>query len=575
MPLRTRLSRVTAALIAVPFTAALLLSACTLADSEPPEQSIVRTTDPDAALTVVAEQGEGAASLAVSRALFDASPLVIIAATGDAGGQELSARAAIDLGVPVLVAPTGDPVGAASAGPAPASTGADDAEGAARAVSAELERLGASSALVVGAVAALAEEDGGASIAVERVDATADAIGEASGIALGDPTAADPSGFAAGVAAYGDDSMGSTGDADTQAQESGSLSRPESAAPLTDTIALAVDSVDRIAPIATARAAGVPVHLMPEGITNPQATPSAIDALHASAASRTLAIGAAFDAEPALDWKVRAARSGFQLPGGGQLVFDQHQFVALYGTPSTSVLGVLGEQDVAGSVQRAREIAAPYQALTDRTVVPMFEIIATVAAGQAGPDGNYSNELSVESLRPLIDAAAEAGIYVVIDLQPGRTDFLTQAKQYEALLALPNVGLALDPEWRLEPDEVHMRQIGSVSAAEVNSVVTWLADLTNERGLPQKMFVLHQFRLDMITDRDTLDVSRPELALLIHVDGLGSQPAKQATWEALMRDAPAGLHWGWKNFYDEDLPMLTPEQTMRDVSPVPDLVTYQ
>lgn len=136
-------------------------------------------------------------------------------------------------------------------------------------------------------------------------------------------------------------------------------------------------------------------------------------------------------------------------------------------------------------------------------------------------------------------------------------------------------GLALDPEWRLAPDEVHLRQIGSVSAAEVNSVVTWLADLTNELGLPQKMLVLHQFRLDMITDRASLDVSRPELAVVLHADGLGSQSAKQTTWAALRHGAPDGVGWGWKNFYDEDLPMLTPEQTMTEVSPAPDLVTYQ
>jgi hypothetical protein len=34
------------------------------------------------------------------------------------------------------------------------------------------------------------------------------------------------------------------------------------------------------------------------------------------------------------------------------------------------------------------------------------------------------------------------------------------------------------------------------------------------------------------------------------------------------------VHWGWKNFYDEDVPMLDPAQTMQ-VQPVPDLVTYQ
>lgn len=564
MPPRSRLPRLAAA----PLALALLLTGCSFGDPEPSENALVRTSDPDAALTLISEASDVDAALATSRALFDSAPLVVIAVSGDTQAQELSARAAIELGVPLLVAP------AATAAPTSDTASPDTEHDAAPELSAELERLDASSALIVGSVTPLVQEYDGASMNAERVEASSDAVSEAIGVTLGESTATDAGEFAAEIAAYGGAARGSD-DPDADAQQSGSLPLPVPAAPLEDTIALAVDGVDQLASIATARAAGVPVHLMDEGSTNPQASPSVIDALHAAAASRTVAIGAAFGDETALDWKVRAARGGFQLPGGGQLVFDDHQFVALYGTPSTSVLGVLGEQDVAGSVQRARDVAAPYEALTDKTVVPMFEIIATVAAGQPGADGNYSNELPVESLRPLIDAAAEAGISVVIDLQPGRSDFLTQAQQYQSLLELPNVGLALDPEWRLAPDEVHMRQIGSVSAAEINSVVTWLADLTNEQGLPQKMFVLHQFRLDMITDRDTLDLSRPELAMLIHVDGLGSQPAKQATWAALMRDAPAGLHWGWKNFYDEDLPMLTPEQTMRDVSPVPDLVTYQ
>ncbi|WP_254061991.1 hypothetical protein [Clavibacter michiganensis] len=114
-----------------------------------------------------------------------------------------------------------------------------------------------------------------------------------------------------------------------------------------------------------------------------------------------------------------------------------------------------------------------------------------------------------------------------------------------------------------------------MSAAEVDATTDWLAGVVREKGLPQKMLVLHQFRLSMIQDRASLDMDHPELAMLVHADGQGGQPDKQATWRALHADAPAGLAWGWKNFIDEDTPMLTPEQTMRDVSPVPDLVTYQ
>ena len=217
--------------------------------------------------------------------------------------------------------------------------------------------------------------------------------------------------------------------------------------------------------------------------------------------------------------------------------------------------------------------AAAYQPLTPDLVVPAFEMIVTIASAGAGPDGNYSNELPPEIFVPWIEAARDAGVYVVLDLQPGRTDFLTQARQYESLLRYPNVGLALDPEWRLAPDQVHLRQIGSVSVDEVNAVSTYLADLTRMHALPQKLFVLHQFSLRMIGGRERLDVSRQELAVLIHADGQGSQPAKAGTWAALRNGAPP-VAWGWKNFLDEDVPMLTPEQTFQ-VQPVPELVTYQ
>jgi hypothetical protein len=207
--------------------------------------------------------------------------------------------------------------------------------------------------------------------------------------------------------------------------------------------------------------------------------------------------------------------------------------------------------------------------------VPAFEIIATVASSSAGDDGDYSAEADPEFLRPWVEAAGRAGMYVVLDLQPGRTDFVSQAEQYRSLLELPHVGLALDPEWRLGPDEVHLTQIGSVGVDEVNQVIGWLADLTREKALPQKLLVLHQFRLDMLPGRERVDTGRDELAVMIHADGQGAQGDKQETWRALHEAAPPGLSWGWKNFYDEDLPVLTPEQTIGQVSPLPELVTYQ
>ncbi len=179
-------------------------------------------------------------------------------------------------------------------------------------------------------------------------------------------------------------------------------------------------------------------------------------------------------------------------------------------------------------------------------------------------------------MEPWVDAATEAGGFVIIDLQPGRTDFLTQARRYESLLRRPNVGLALDPEWRLGPEERHMVQIGSVGAAEINEVVDWLVDIVREEALPQKILVLHQFQEAMLPDRHLVETP-PELAVVVHVDGQGPLGSKYGTYDEMV-EALTGpeqtLWWGWKNFYDEDFPVATPGQ-VNAVDPLPVVITFQ
>jgi hypothetical protein len=163
---------------------------------------------------------------------------------------------------------------------------------------------------------------------------------------------------------------------------------------------------------------------------------------------------------------------------------------------------------------------------------------------------------------------------VVLDLQPGRANFLDQAKAYQSLLQLPDVGLGLDSEWKLQPDQKPLEQIGHVDISEVNDVLSWLADLTAQYHLPQKLVVLHQFQLQMLRDESDLDTSHDDLSILIHMDGQGTQGDKQGTWNAVLGAAPPGVFFGWKNFLVKDHPMLTPSQTMT-VKPAPVMITYQ
>ena len=263
-----------------------------------------------------------------------------------------------------------------------------------------------------------------------------------------------------------------------------------------------------------------------------------------------------------------------QLPGGGRTLIPGHLLVALYGQPGTAGLGALGQQDTAASIERIRSIAAQYRSLSTTPVLPTFEIIATVADSAAGADGDYSAESSIADLQPTIDAATAAGLYVVLDLQPGRTDFLTQARRYTQLLRRPNVGLALDPEWRLRPDQRHLEQIGSVDASEINQVSSWLADLTSKAGLPQKLLLIHQFQLAMIHHEASLDTTHRELALVVQMDGQGSPDAKDDTWRAITAAAPPGIGFGWKNFFEKDSPTLSAADTINK-TPTPMLISYE
>ena len=272
-------------------------------------------------------------------------------------------------------------------------------------------------------------------------------------------------------------------------------------------------------------------------------------------------------------WLLEATLYGEELPGGGRILFPDRRLVAFYGGVKTGVLGVLGEQGPAATLERMTPLVEEYAADGVMTV-PAFEIITTLATAQAGKDGDYSGEFLVETLMPWIEYAAQNDIYVVLDLQPGRSDFLSQAKQYEELLKLPHVGLALDPEWRLGPNEVHLVQIGSVDAGEVNRVIEWLAALVRRERLPQKLLIVHQFRLDMITDRHLL-LTPPELAVMIHMDGQGGSGAKYHTWDTLVRGTEdRGWWWGWKNFFDEDDPTFEPEEVL-ELRPVVYFVSYQ
>lgn len=259
------------------------------------------------------------------------------------------------------------------------------------------------------------------------------------------------------------------------------------------------------------------------------------------------------------------------LPGGRATVFgDRHFLVAYYGTAGTGALGVLGETDPDTATRRLARAARPFIGRGERVQL-VYELIVTVADAYPGRGGDYSHDIPRRLVQRYIDAAHRHGALLLLDVQPGRSHFLTVARRWEWALRDPWVGLALDPEWRMGPRQVPARVIGSVGAAEVNRTADWLAGLTRRHRLPQKLFVLHQFRTSMIRDIGTIRRHR-ELAMVQHVDGFGTPGQKLATFHAVLR--PRLLTPGFKLFYDEDRRLMS-ARAVRAIRPAVRFVSFQ
>ena len=275
------------------------------------------------------------------------------------------------------------------------------------------------------------------------------------------------------------------------------------------------------------------------------------------------------DATSASSSATTAVAGPAELPRGGRTVFPRFRMVALYGADDGGGLGALGLGTPDDAARRLDRQADAY-AQPGRPVLPVMELIVTIADPFPGPDGCYAHPTDIDDGWRYLRAARAHRQMLVLDIQPGRCDFLSQTRRWEPLLAQPDVGLALDAEWRMPAGAVPGQEIGTVSAAEINTVTSWLADLTRRRALPQKPVLLHQFTPDMITDRDAL-ASPPELAVISHTDGFGSIPDKTTKYRALTNPR---MHSGFKLFYTQDKPLMSPAQVL-GLQPPPDFISYQ
>ncbi|MDO5712136.1 MAG: hypothetical protein Q4P32_10415 [Micrococcales bacterium] len=265
-----------------------------------------------------------------------------------------------------------------------------------------------------------------------------------------------------------------------------------------------------------------------------------------------------------------------ELPRGGKTLFPTYRLVGYSGIIGSGPgLGRAGVGNVDERMTELLERAKPYAA-DGRKIMPTLEYIATmVHPCNAAP--KCRTRSTDERIQEHLDAVRKVNGILLLAIQPGRSDFPTEVKAYEKFLKEPDVGVALDPEWRMGPTQVPMKSFGSTSGKELNDTAKYLSGLVQANHLPDKVMLYHMIRINWVRQPQDLKPA-PGVTQIVSVDGIGSKAMKTETWNAIMKVKPKHVHPGFKMFYSEDTvgawKLMTPTEVMA-LKPTPEYVLYE
>lgn len=490
--------------------AALVLAGCSVptaegVDGRTGENFQVR--EPSGPALVLDSTDPAELALTASQAFFHASPVAVFASADDDDARSTAAATGSAVTAPVLLTDGGV---------------SDDN------LVTELERLGVSTAVVIGDEAAVA--------------AAGEATGKADVVRF-DPGALSEAAEAAASAGRGDGDdkkrnatkveMPTADRLDANKVDGLRAKIPDVADPeLLQEILVAVDpKLGQEAAIGTALAAGAVPVTVPGGRI--AAGPETVETVRTLQPLGVVGIGREFGSADDLGWQVAVATSGTTLPDGALQLFPGRYVSTSYTVPA-------GSTDPAADAAGAVAGAAANGELLSGT--PLVTVTTSVRSGVAGEDGDYVDEQPVELLAPAVDAIREEGQLVLLDIAPGNKPLAAKLKEIEPLLAKPGVGLSVHPEFRMAGNGA---EAGTVPVAELQAVVDQLAAMATARGLPQIMLEVHQSTAASVVDRAALRVP-PQVAVVFTAAGPAEgQATAEGVWADVAADLPPGAVLGW------------------------------
>ena len=263
------------------------------------------------------------------------------------------------------------------------------------------------------------------------------------------------------------------------------------------------------------------------------------------------------------------------LPGA---ILPQKRIVAYYGNPLSKKMGALGEFPKDDMLRRLKGEESRWQAADPSIPVqPALHLIAVVAQSEPGKSGKYRMIIPDSIVNQVYGWAKEANALLFIDIQTGHDDIRTILPRFEWLLKNPDVHLGIDPEFNLIKSGAKPgKKIGTYDAADINYVSGYLKDLVKKYDLPPKVFTVHRFTRNGVTNSRGI-VLRPEVQIVMHMDGWGAPWLKRDSYKDYVVAEPV-QYTGFKLFYHNDTkkgnPLMTPQEVLR-LNPKPLYIQYQ
>ena len=265
-------------------------------------------------------------------------------------------------------------------------------------------------------------------------------------------------------------------------------------------------------------------------------------------------------------------------PNAGALL-PFNRIVAYYGNFYSTKMGVLGQYPPKQMLEMLLDVVSKWQ-LADPTtpVIPAIDYIAISAQGLPGSDNMYRLRMPAEQIEKAISLADQVHGIVFLDIQIGKSNVQTEVPLLEKYLKLPNVHLALDPEFSMatsgkKPGTI----IGTMDASAINFAADFLAKIVRENNLTPKILVVHRFTGHMVTNAENI-IPLPEVQVVMDMDGWGGKPNKIKAYKDVIYSEPVQFT-GLKLFYKNDLlppsaGMLSTSQVL-NLKPIPSFIQYQ